>query len=223
MSIQSPGPGQRRLGRHLPSACPVADTGRIARRPVADPTECQDAAPREGHGVQQTRGLPRMVRKDSRSPADSGGKPPRQAHPSGSRDRVFQRQARLGTVGRARPPRREAWRQGLRPGPRRQASRSPASRPHPSEVASGRGELDGIGRARRPAGCLRFGAMLEPAVAKALRTHTDVRRTDRHLVLRSMAALCRWWGWIEPLHLLAGGGSAHACHLARFARGRRDL
>ena len=49
------------------------------------------------------------------------------------------------------------------------------------------------------------GARLEPAVAKALRTHPDVRRSDRHLVLRSMAALCRWWGWIEPLHLLQVG------------------
>jgi len=46
------------------------------------------------------------------------------------------------------------------------------------------------------------GAWLEPAVAKALRAHPEVRRSDRHLVLRSVAALCRWWGWIEPLHLL---------------------
>ncbi len=38
-------------------------------------------------------------------------------------------------------------------------------------------------------------------MAKALRSHTDVRRIDRQLVFRSMAALCRWWGWIEPLHL----------------------
>ena len=45
------------------------------------------------------------------------------------------------------------------------------------------------------------GTRLETAVAKALRSHTDVRRIDRQLVFRSMAALCRWWGWIEPLHL----------------------
>ena len=75
---------QKRLGRHLLSACPVADTGRIARRPGADPTERQDAAPREGHGVHQIRGLPRMVRKDSRRPAAAGGKPPRQAQSSGA-------------------------------------------------------------------------------------------------------------------------------------------
>jgi 16S rRNA (cytosine967-C5)-methyltransferase len=43
------------------------------------------------------------------------------------------------------------------------------------------------------------GKRLEPALAEALELHRDVRRNDRRLVMRSLAALLRWWGWIEPL------------------------
>jgi 16S rRNA (cytosine967-C5)-methyltransferase len=43
---------------------------------------------------------------------------------------------------------------------------------------------------------------LEPALAEALAPHREATWTDRRLVLRSLAALMRWWGWIEPLRLV---------------------
>jgi len=143
-----------------------------------------------------------MVRKDSRRPAASGGKPPRQAHPSGSRERVFPGQP--GSPPSNGPGRRAVGPGGKASGPGTRARQAGTSRPGPSQVKS----LPAVANltATVAPAVLRAvfdsGAMLEPAVAKALRSHPDVRRTDRHLVLRSMAALCRWWGWIEPLHLL---------------------
>jgi 16S rRNA (cytosine967-C5)-methyltransferase len=141
-----------------------------------------------------------MVRKDFRSPADSDGKPPRKAHPSGSSERVFRGKLGSGTSdGRAR---RAAGPGGMAYGTRgRQVG---TSRPGPIQVKS-LPAVANLTATVAPAvlrAVLDSGSRLEPAVVRALRSHPDVRRIDRHLVLRSMAALCRWWGWIEPLHLL---------------------
>jgi 16S rRNA (cytosine967-C5)-methyltransferase len=46
------------------------------------------------------------------------------------------------------------------------------------------------------------GMRLEPALAEALRSQRDLRRDDRRLVTRCLAALLRYWGWIEPLRLV---------------------
>jgi 16S rRNA (cytosine967-C5)-methyltransferase len=43
---------------------------------------------------------------------------------------------------------------------------------------------------------------LEPAIAEALGSARDLSKQDRRLLTRSLAALLRWWGWIEPLHLV---------------------
>src|SRR5208337_1679800 len=55
MCIQSPSLGQRRLGRQLLSAGPVADTGRIARRRGADPTELNARTPPRARATVFTR------------------------------------------------------------------------------------------------------------------------------------------------------------------------
>ncbi len=143
-----------------------------------------------------------MVRKDSGRPAALGGKPPRQAHPSGSRQGVFRGQP--GAAPSDGPGRRAAGSGGNASGPGARARQTGSSRPGPNQVKS-LPAVANLTASVAPAvlrAVFDSGAWLEPAVAKALRTHPDARRTDRHLVLRSMAALCRWWGWIEPLHLL---------------------
>ncbi len=43
---------------------------------------------------------------------------------------------------------------------------------------------------------------LEPALAEAILSQRDLRRDDRRLVTRCLAALLRYWGWIEPLRLV---------------------
>ena len=195
----------------------VAATGRIVRQPVADPLNAR-TPPRAratafkmeicpGSFVKTLEALlPRGKTAASSSPFWPAKDVPGQAL--------------AGTVGRARPPRREAWRRGLRPRPRQESR--PAFQPHPSEVASGRGELDGIGGTTVLRAVFDSGARLEPAVAKALRAHPDVRGTDRHLVLRSMAALCRWWGWNQPLHLCRWRISS-CLPPCSIPRSRRDL
>ena len=164
-----------------------------------------------------------MVRKDSRRPAALGGKPPRQAHPSGSRERVFRGQSGSPPSDGPGRPRLGLRRQRFRPRRPRQANRYLTSRSEPGDITSGSGELDGICRARRAAGGLRFGAWLEPAVVKALRTRPDVRRTDRHFVLRLDGRALPLVGLDPAPSPASGGGSALACHLARFPRSRRDL
>jgi 16S rRNA (cytosine967-C5)-methyltransferase len=42
---------------------------------------------------------------------------------------------------------------------------------------------------------------LAPALASALAERDRARVKDRYLITRSLEALLRWWGWIEPLHL----------------------
>jgi 16S rRNA (cytosine967-C5)-methyltransferase len=42
---------------------------------------------------------------------------------------------------------------------------------------------------------------LGPALASALAERDRARVKDRFLITRSLEALLRWWGWIEPLHL----------------------
>ena len=46
------------------------------------------------------------------------------------------------------------------------------------------------------------GKRLEPALAGSLKAHGEVSWTNRRLVTRALAALLRWWGWIEPLRLV---------------------
>lgn len=46
------------------------------------------------------------------------------------------------------------------------------------------------------------GKRLEPALAGALKSYGEVSWTNRRLVSRALAALLRWWGWIEPLRLV---------------------
>jgi 16S rRNA (cytosine967-C5)-methyltransferase len=46
------------------------------------------------------------------------------------------------------------------------------------------------------------GKRLEPALSEALETQREARRGDRRLAARALAALLRWWGWIEPLRLV---------------------
>src|SRR5271165_1024947 len=145
-----------------------------------------------------------MVRKDSRRPAAAGGKPSRQAHPSGARERIFR--GKPGSAPSDGPGRRAANSGGKAPGPGPGAGARQAGtpRPGPTQVKSLPAVAD-LTTSVAPAvlrAVFDSGARLEPAVAQALRSHPDVRRSDRHLVLRSMAALCRWWGWIQPLHLL---------------------
>jgi 16S rRNA (cytosine967-C5)-methyltransferase len=145
-----------------------------------------------------------MVRKVSRRPAAFGGKPPRKAHPSGSRERVFRGQP--GSAPSDGPGRRAGKSGGKAsgPGPGTRARQAGTPRPGPNQVKS-LPAVANLTASVAPAvlrAVFDSGAWLEPAVAKAFGTRPDVRRTDRHLVLRSMAALCRWWGWIEPLHLL---------------------
>jgi len=141
-----------------------------------------------------------MARKDSRRPAASGGRPPRKAHPAGSRARAFRNEP--GPGASHRPDARAA--SGGRPstgaparqvGPARPGSTQVKSLPAAASLTAS--VAPGVLRA-----VLDSGERLEPAVAKALRAHPEVRRIDRHLVLRSLAALCRWWGWIEPLRLV---------------------
>ncbi|MGO9596968.1 MAG: RsmB/NOP family class I SAM-dependent RNA methyltransferase [Isosphaeraceae bacterium] len=43
---------------------------------------------------------------------------------------------------------------------------------------------------------------LEPALAQAMEPYREVRRSDRQLISRCLAAVFRWWGWIEPLRLV---------------------
>jgi 16S rRNA (cytosine967-C5)-methyltransferase len=43
---------------------------------------------------------------------------------------------------------------------------------------------------------------LEGAIAHALQSHREPSWTERKIIGRSLAALLRWWGWIEPLHLV---------------------
>jgi len=42
---------------------------------------------------------------------------------------------------------------------------------------------------------------LAAALARALGAHRTTTSKDRVWIARSLAALLRWWGWIEPLHL----------------------
>ncbi len=143
-----------------------------------------------------------MVRKDTRRNSTSVRKPPRPAQPPDPRERTLPgRPGSHPTEGRGR---RSVKPGGEAPGTGPGGRKPGRSRPGPNQLKS----LPAVANltASVAPGVLRAifdsGTSLEPAVAKALRSHPDVRRIDRHLVLRSMAALCRWWGWIEPLHLL---------------------
>ncbi len=143
-----------------------------------------------------------MVRKNSRRPAGFGRKPPNEAHPSGARQGVFRGQP--GSASSAEPGRHASGSGGHASGPGARAKKTGSSRPGPNQVIS-LPAVANLTAAVAPAvlrAVFDSGEWLEPAVARALKTRPEVRRTDRHLVLRSMAALCRWWGWIEPLHLL---------------------
>jgi 16S rRNA (cytosine967-C5)-methyltransferase len=40
---------------------------------------------------------------------------------------------------------------------------------------------------------------LEPAIAEALDSERELGKQDRRVLTRALAALLRWWGWIEPL------------------------
>lgn len=46
------------------------------------------------------------------------------------------------------------------------------------------------------------GKRLEPAMIEALEGRREIKRSDRQTVTRSLSALLRWWGWIEPLRLV---------------------
>jgi 16S rRNA (cytosine967-C5)-methyltransferase len=43
---------------------------------------------------------------------------------------------------------------------------------------------------------------LESALAPALEAHRELGRREQRLVARCLAAVLRWWGWIEPLRLV---------------------
>ena len=143
-----------------------------------------------------------MVRKDTRRHATSARRPPRPAQSPDPRERALP--GRPGSTPTASRGRRTVQPGGEASGTEPGGRNAGRSRPGPNQLKS----LPAVAHltASVAPGVLRTvfdsGTRLEPAVAKALRSHPDVRRIDRHLVLRSMAALCRWWGWIEPLHLL---------------------
>jgi 16S rRNA (cytosine967-C5)-methyltransferase len=46
------------------------------------------------------------------------------------------------------------------------------------------------------------GKPLEPALAQALRSFGEVSWSNQRLVMRSLRALLRFWGWIEPLRMV---------------------
>ncbi len=143
-----------------------------------------------------------MVRKDTRRSAGPAKRPPRQALAAEPRERVFS-----GKPGKARP---EGYgRHPAKPGgdgPEKGPGRRRAGRAHSSSSQSRLLPALANMTASIAPGVLReifdSGIGLEHAVAKALRLHPDVRKHDRQAVLRATSALCRWWGWIEPLHLL---------------------
>ncbi len=142
-----------------------------------------------------------MVRKDSRR-LTAFGRRPRQAKPQDAREERFP-----GEQGPARPGGR--GRRGTKSTGETSASvprdrKTDRSRSRSTELKS-LPAVASLTASVAPAvlrSVFDSGTRLEPLVAKALRSHPDVRRIDRHLVMRSIAALCRWWGWIEPLHLL---------------------
>jgi 16S rRNA (cytosine967-C5)-methyltransferase len=63
-----------------------------------------------------------------------------------------------------------------------------------AELTSGicPGVLNAVLREHRP---------LAPAVSSALFGRGKITNKDRAWILRSIGAVLRWWGWIEPLHL----------------------
>jgi 16S rRNA (cytosine967-C5)-methyltransferase len=105
---------------------------------------------------------------------------------------------------------------------KRQGLRSPASRPTAGKITAPGSPKVQIARPRSKQGkssaalahltasvapgvmklVLESGMRLEPALAEALESERDLHRRDRRLVERGLAALLRFWGWIEPLRLV---------------------
>ena len=143
-----------------------------------------------------------MVRKDSRRFTASGRRPPRQAQLQDAReDRFPAKQGPAGSGGRGRRSVKPAG-EVPAPVPRDRKTDRTRSRSTESKLLPAVANLTASVAPAVLRSVFDSGTRLEPLVNKALRPHPDVRRIDRHLVLRSVAALCRWWGWIEPLHLL---------------------
>ena len=228
-----------------PSACPDADSATLCLRLAAEldittSTEHGAISARRrphglpGHrpapdsrGVHSTRGLPRMVRKDTRSRADSPNKPPRRAHPPGTRETLretgYRGKPGRCTIGRPRPPHSRDWSQSPGPGPR--ARQVGSSRPGPSQVKS-LPAVANLTASVAPAvlrAVFDSGTTLEPAVAKALRPHPEVRqdRSPPGAAINGLALPLV--GMDRAPSLIASGGSALDCHLARFPRTGRDL
>jgi 16S rRNA (cytosine967-C5)-methyltransferase len=107
-----------------------------------------------------------------------------------------------------------------KPGPRSQSragrtaigpgARQPAAghdRPErrvPSKIKS-QAAAAGLAAAVAPAvirAVLDTGKRMESALGEALKAHGEISWTNRRLVARALAALLRWWGWIEPLRLV---------------------
>jgi 16S rRNA (cytosine967-C5)-methyltransferase len=77
--------------------------------------------------------------------------------------------------------------------------RSPAPRPRPAHTP-----VAELTAAVSPAvlhAVMKGHERLAPALASALAERDRARVKDRYLIVRSLEALMRWWGWIEPLHL----------------------
>ena len=215
-------PGTKTPQAAAPSAGPVADTGRIARRPVADPTELNARTPPRARATAFTRleVCPGWFVK-TLDALLLPGENRRVKLTRLARERVFRGQP--GSAPSDGPGRRAAGSGGKAPARRCQASRYPTSRSDPGEVASGRGELDGIRRARRAAGCLRFGRVARArggqGVADPPRRAEDRSPPGAALDGRALPLV----GLDRAPSPAPGGGSAHACHLARLPRSRRDL
>ncbi|WP_210420200.1 RsmB/NOP family class I SAM-dependent RNA methyltransferase [Aquisphaera giovannonii] len=99
-----------------------------------------------------------------------------------------------------------------RPGPGRQPpGAGPAGRPHeePGKIGVPRvksypavASLTASVAPQILRGVLDTGKRLEPALKEALEGRKETSWSHRRVVTRAIAALLRWWGWIEPLRLV---------------------
>lgn len=118
----------------------------------------------------------------------------------------------MSTRSRGREPARRPSRNAGAP-----TRPAPGARPRPPIAEAGKANRPGRPRTKSQAAAaglaaavapavlravLDVGERLEPALAGALRAYGDVSWTNRRLVSRALAALLRWWGWIEPLRLV---------------------
>jgi 16S rRNA (cytosine967-C5)-methyltransferase len=81
----------------------------------------------------------------------------------------------------------------------------PAARHQPSASRLTVAGLAGLTANVAPAvlrGVLDSGKRIDATLAEVLRDHPRLSRNDRRLIGRSLSALLRWWGWIEPLRLV---------------------